>query len=349
MNKLKFSLLTAAILLAGALAAGAAAGGVVRPPVGEVQSAGVLPIPTVLGQTAEEVLFYPWALYDTQKLYHIPEDMLLEGLTEEAEKMGVAPEEVRAWLSGEEVPFSPPTGSVFALPLTFSAIWPVELPWYEALTSLECNWDVREEMAERTQFFLQFFLKELPATAYLDGTETPVTLSLAFAEDREALSYLIRPGQPRAVTEAERTAALEQVDQDLRQMFLYPDPGSSELIRMFEMFFIENEYILDFDEYGYFLDSLFPWWAGYPMDAVASKGWEMGETGWRWYDEFRKDLEGTSLDEFLAMVETMGPFTVQVVDAQQQIVVLFTLEEGHVFGVYYDVQLGCWSGVGVMS
>ena len=57
MRNRKFWVSAAAILLAGAITAGLAARAVIAPPTGQVHSAGVVTIPSVLGQTAEEVLF----------------------------------------------------------------------------------------------------------------------------------------------------------------------------------------------------------------------------------------------------------------------------------------------------
>lgn len=68
-----FVLLAAVILLAGALAAGVAAWAVVKPKTGEVRSAGVVSVPTVLGQTADEVLFYPWSVYSMEERFNIVE------------------------------------------------------------------------------------------------------------------------------------------------------------------------------------------------------------------------------------------------------------------------------------
>lgn len=68
MRHVKFILSALAILLAGALAVGLAARAVVAPRAGETVSAGVVSVPPVLGQSTEEVLFYPWSLYDTLTL-----------------------------------------------------------------------------------------------------------------------------------------------------------------------------------------------------------------------------------------------------------------------------------------
>ena len=75
MRHVKFILSSLAILLAGAMAAGLAARSVTAPRAGEVVSAGTVPIPSVLGRTAEEVLFYPWSLYDMQTLVPLPEQV----------------------------------------------------------------------------------------------------------------------------------------------------------------------------------------------------------------------------------------------------------------------------------
>lgn len=68
-----FILLAVMILLAGALTAGVAAWAVVEPRTGEVQSAGVVSVPTVLGQTADEVLFYPWSVYSMEEQFKVAE------------------------------------------------------------------------------------------------------------------------------------------------------------------------------------------------------------------------------------------------------------------------------------
>ena len=97
MRNLKFILSAAAILLTGAIAAGLIAHAVVSPRTGEVQSAGVVTIPTVLGQTAEEVLFYPWSMYDTQPLRHLTDDELLYALG--LEELGATMKEVNTVLA----------------------------------------------------------------------------------------------------------------------------------------------------------------------------------------------------------------------------------------------------------
>ena len=75
MRHVKFILSALAILLAGAIAANMAARAVAAPRAGAVVSAGVVRIPSVLGQSAEEALFYPWSLYDMQTLVPLPEQV----------------------------------------------------------------------------------------------------------------------------------------------------------------------------------------------------------------------------------------------------------------------------------
>ena len=75
MRHVKFVLSALAILLAGAMAAGMAARAVAAPRTGEVISAGVVSVPSVLGQTAEEALFYPWSMYDYQTLAPLPDEV----------------------------------------------------------------------------------------------------------------------------------------------------------------------------------------------------------------------------------------------------------------------------------
>ncbi len=77
MRWIKFLLSAVGILLLGAFAARTAANMVVAPQSGETVSAGVVSVPSVLGKSAGEVLFYPWPLYETQEL-RPPPDLVLD-------------------------------------------------------------------------------------------------------------------------------------------------------------------------------------------------------------------------------------------------------------------------------
>ena len=69
----------------------------------------------------------------------------------------------------------------------------------------------------------------------------------------------------------------------------------------------------------------------------------MAEMDWLAPEEF----ESSSIDEFLSAVERIMDWSIQIITTQQQILVLFTRPGGAVFGIYYDIQLGCYSGIGV--
>ena len=53
-----------------------------------------------------------------------------------------------------------------------------------------------------------------------------------------------------------------------------------------------------------------------------------------------------SLDELLELSDGLS-CSVQLITTQEQIVVLFSCSNGSVVGFYYDIQLGCYSGIGV--
>ena len=329
MRNLIFILSAAAILLAGAAAAGLIARAVVSPRTGEVQSAGVVTIPTVLGQTAEEVLFYPWSMYGTQPLRRFTEDELMYtfGLANYGDTMEV----VDNYLS--EGPFLAYDEQEAAAPLlnSFFILMPLSFRWSDLFTALEVNWDEHGSSgAARTQIFL----KDFPAAAYRDGPdgeETPVTLSFALEEAPNlSISYLIRPAQPRELTEEEQTAALEWVEQDLRRMFLVPEKSELYLL------------LRTFDQY-----QGLPWgtYSFFERTGGLVGPEEQGEAFLPLYD-ILGDPYKTPMDRFLTAAETVNGWSTQIITTQQQIVVSFTNSSGAVFGVYYDIQLGCYSGIG---
>lgn len=348
MRNPKFILSAAAILLAGAITAGLAAQSVVTPRTGEVQSAGPAAIPTVLGQTAEEVLFPPWSMYESQTLRHFTEDELFYGF--ELFGLGETLEEVYALLPDlrqEDLTENGP----FLLFNVFNFIQPVDIPWIELFSSLEYN-----DRTNRPATGSQLFLKDLPATAYLgeEKKETPVTLSFALGDSPgTSLSFLIRPAQAREIGQNKQAAALAKVEEDLRELLLNNDPitmvyykgevyyevgsdgPSSEMHRLLQTF------------YTYYLNSKEP---PHLSQLFGSIGHFLQERrGLReWFAERLDDPNTAPMDDFLSVVELSGVCTVQIITTQQQIVVLFTTGSG-VFGVYYDIQLDCYSGIGIME
>lgn len=349
MRNVKFILSAVAILLAGAIAAGLAARAVTAPDASEVRSAGTVSIPTVLGQTAEEVLFFPWSMYDTDRLYPLPErdavgvfDLTSFNVTTIKEAAKVMEEMDR-----------PVYGNPLHVMLTvFFSFEGLDLSWEKLLSSLEWNVPPQGDVPGATHLFL----RELPAS--LEGEGAPVTFSFALGvgSGSNAVSCLIRPEQAEPVTQEQQEAALRQVGSDLRLLFQYGhDPQSSEMsLLLLDFFGTLRNYSDDCC-----LERWFPWWdldidyiryswGGY--DPVLLENWTLLHADWDpGMNSFAADPD-LPLEEFLSNAENLYNFTgIQIINTQQQILVLFTANNGLVFGVYYDIQLGCWSGVGVMS
>lgn len=331
MRNLKFILSAAAILLAGAIAAGLTAHAVVFPRAGEVQSAGVVTIPTVLGQTAEELLFYPWSMYDTQPLRRLTDDELLDSLGLDA--LGATMEEVNQVLSEADGVNDAGHGTVLQLFSNFELIMPLSVRWDGLPAALEWNLD---EDGGAPAAGTQLFLKDFPALAGRED-QVPVTLSFAASGDG-SLSFLIRPARAGTLAGEEQAAALERVGNDLIGLFSAgydaelpdgaADPPGLALRRIIQTFFDYNyrsgfsiEFINDF------LDDRFQ----FAITAGIAP----------------EDFESIAIDELLSIVETAMGWNIQIVATQQQILVLFTQSGGAVFGVYYDIRLGCYSGIGV--
>ena len=345
MRNWKFILSTAAILLAGAAAAGLIAHAVVAPQMGKIQSAGVVTIPTVLGQTAEEVLFYPWSMYDTQPLHRLTEDELLHILG--LEVLGATMEEVNQVLLEADDINDAGNGTILLLFTNFELIMPLSIQWDSLITALEWNLDKGGGAPAAGP---QMFLKDFPALARRED-QVPVTLSFATGGDG-SLSFLIRPARAGTLTGEEQAAALEQVANDLLALFSAAAyaaemPGSETgelsdenagidyaaglaLRRLIQTFFDYN--------YRSGIDSVKP-----ISDFLADRFWMADNMALIAPEAFGPD----SIDEFLSAVETAIGWNIQIVTTQQQILVLFTQSGGAVFGVYYDIQLGCYSGIGV--
>ena len=367
MRSLKFALSAAAILLVGAMAVGLAARAVVAPRVGEVRSAGVAALPTVLGQTAEEVLFYPWSMYDTQPLRHPTEDELLWGAGMGNWRPIVADIFFPNWqvllLAGFRlIPFADldPDEMFPALEWDFGNQENnpfADLDPDEILPALE--WNVSEQ-GNSPSYGTHIFLKDFPAAARLgkEGTETPVTLNFAMGTGLEtSVSFLIKPALARELTEEDQAAALERVEQDLRLMLLpvsgsYSYPYSEPNLLFPEDIpdFYSEEDLPYFQSGLYWLLQLFHhycvWTGVMPRDPIGyfmDDRWTLSE----WLDRALEDPNEAPMEELLSAVEQSGSWNIQIITTPQQIVVLFTGNSGVVFGVYYDIQLGCYSGIGL--
>lgn len=299
-------------------------------------------IPTVLGQTAEEVLFYPWSMYDAQPLRHLTDDELLSNLG--LDTLGATMEEVNQALSEAADINDAGSGTTLLLFRNFGLIMPLSIQWGGLLTALEWNLD---EDGSAPAAGPQMFLKDFPALAGLED-QIPVTLSFAASSDG-SLSFLIRPAQAGTVTEEERAAALKQVANDLLALFSNVAVYSAELPNGTEgepsaridyaAGLALRRIIQTFFDYNYRsgLDSVMP-----INDFLADRAWEADTVGIA-PEAFGPD----SIDEFLSAVETAMGWNIQIIATQQQILVLFTQSGGAVFGVYYDIRLECYSGIGV--
>lgn len=307
MRHLKFILAAASILLAGALAAGFAARAVAAPRTGEIVNAGVVPIPSVLGQMVDEALFYPWSLYDMEELTPVPEDalMYLEGM------------------------------------------------WYAAigfdLLGVDCDTDklARSQMwtGDRDSMPRNGFLayvKDFPAM--LSNGEVPVFLDYAMSTDRTmAVSCLVNPREETELTEQQRQAAMDKVKNDLAWMLWFmQSPGASyhnDLMALLESFavrFQETDLLFGFQQLEWLLQLLHEPY-GVP-ERQADDLIITGETA---------ELQGPppmSLEELLAV--GCGNVDIQFVTTPRQAVLLFSAD-GLKVGVYYDVQLGQYSGLGI--
>lgn len=345
MRNLKFILSAITILLVGAIASGLAAQSVVAPRTGEVRSAGVLTIPTALGQTAEEVLFYPWSMYDTEAIYDIPDENLLYIFDLEA--YGVTLEDIRENLAN--IDLSATDNTFVSLLSNFTLIQPVHMPWGDLFSALEWNYPPQGHLPTNGHIFL----KDLP-TVIIDETkqaQIPVTLSFAIGDSAPlSVSFLIRPAEARTLTEEEQASALERVETDLRQLLLFnhvpiaesPADSDVEYDPEADVIVTEMEALLKtFFDYNYNAELSFSSILLHINDFFDSRAYFVEAAG-----SSVDDLYQVPMDEFLSTVEANIGWNIQVITTQQQIVVLFT-QAGNVFGIYYDIQLGCYSGIGI--
>ena len=323
MRNLKFVLSTLAILLAGALAAGMAARAVAAPRAGETVSAGVVGVPSVLGQTADEVLFYPWSRYDGQSLAP------LEGATLENIEAGVA---------------NAPSGAGDDLTASIAVLDALEANFDLGLLLKDLTWNQSDlKTADMV------FLKDFPATLD-DGT--PVLLSYALSFDRpQSVSWLMMPRDAAEPSEERRQAALDKVKDGLAGLLwavLRPDRNFSNdmyaFLRCFDQYFIalkqdklheRLEFIFvqahDRISYSYFQETV-------PAEAA---GDEAGLP-----IEAELPSEPPPVEELLDRADG-GSGQLQFISTQDQIVALFTSDIGIMLGVYYDIQLGRYSGLGI--
>ena len=334
MRHLKFILSALAILLAGAIAAGFAARTVISPRTGEVVSAGVVSVPSVLGQTADEVLFYPWPLYETVPLE--PLTLLLE-----VEGEGQAVEEMAESFSYRYfAPFS---------------LFDVELDELAAYSATQCAL-----ISRNTEFVM--FLKDFPVRAE-EGTPLVIRFASS-APDGSAntsISYLVRPQNPEVITMEQQEQALEQVKADLQELLTTPElldaiaREQAERDEAYEMFQNDNDelsYITPSGELRPIDNDIASLLAGYHI-----LSWDRSlnsaplvlicqhlKSATDLYGVYGVTAESL-LDDVLDALDRTG-IQVQLVSTPDQVIVLFICGTTMV-GVYYDIQLERYSGVGL--
>ena len=165
-------------------------------------------------------------------------------------------------------------------------------------------------------------------------------------------SFLIRPAQHRELTQAEQQAALAVVRGDLLDLLLNPLYLDYEITDE-ELY---SSYLADVADGGESADPDMPHKLG-PLlrnylrpdagccpllDSYSLRDFLMtvSELTWSQFSEV------PSLDDLLELFDGLS-CPVQLITTQEQIVVLLSCSDGTVLGFYYDVQLGCYSGIGV--
>ena len=319
MRHLKFIVSALSILLAGALTAGFAARAVVSPQTTEAVSAGVVPIPSVLGQAADEALFYPWSLYEMQTLSPIPDEVL---------------ETLKA-------------GDLFTSVTAFDALG-VEFDPGKLLQNQ--MWTGGENGGLNGSYLV--FLKDVPAVLTDGGV--PVSLDYALSDTSPlSASWLVRPRTEADLTEQQRQAALNKVRGDLADLLRYMCGGDKEhqndltqLIENFGWLFSQLDMTIFFDWLQALIEVLHMQYQGSLEIRTSDEFGQIVEATF-YPDPSTQDLESLSLEELLALGTRY--VDIQLISTPRQVVVLFTVQGIWTFGMYYDIQLERYSGFGLSS
>lgn len=336
----RFLAAAAGILLMGALTAGLAARAVVAPREGARTSQPTPAIPTVLGQTADELLFPPWNIYDSLTL-------------------------------GETAPyyqvFTPYYFGLLGVQLGQDA--PRALP--EAMVgNLGSN-----DHSLRAPYCL--FLRDYPA---LLGSGEPVLLQygemrnpddLNSAYGRNSLSFLVEPAAPRTLTEAEQTAAQERVRQDLKTYLMLGEPVDFAPL-LAGLMGANNYYAQDLEDWYNYAPADKNGRQGYPgesellarvneealMDLPLCDAYSLNNRLLNLAYAFavgrdfaraispKGDPANLAIEAFIDAQNEYDIYTIQLVTTPTQVVVLLGLNDT-LTGIYYDIQLARYSGVGI--
>ncbi len=318
MRWIKFLLLAVGILLLGAFAARTAANMVVAPRSGETVSAGVVSVPSVLGQSAGEALFYPWPLYETQELRPLP-DLVLDN-------------------------YASVFGAMEALGVSYDA---------QALRD-SMLWNADNENFY-SQVNVQLFLKDFP-TVLVDSSE-PVTLDFAYSPSGyRSISYLVRPQDGPEPAGEQQNAALEKVKADLAELWFmswctdWSENGMAQLLSGFMDYYAEADGLREFSMpmeslFRVLRDSAGAMFRDFYQE-VNEDPLSTDSTTWD-----KNSVPIPPLEDVLAWLERINICTVQLISTPRHIVVLISFnlnaKDGRVFGIYYDIQLQRYSGFGM--
>lgn len=337
----RFLAAAAGILLAGALTAGLAARAVVAPREGVRTSQPTPAIPTVLGQTAEELRFPPWNLYDSLALDGDLQPRYQEFVPYYFGLLGVR--------LGQDAPGTLPRAMVGNLGSS--------------------------DHSQRAPLCL--FLCDYPA---LLGSGEPVLLQYGEMAGlvntvnlygNYAVSFLVEPAAPRSLTEAEREAAQETVKQDLKAYLMLGEPVDFAPL-LAGLMGADTYYAADLEEWfdgapadetgrqGYpgESDLLARVTEEVPVDLVLCDTWSLNNRVYNLGSYFTVgrdfaraispdgDPQSLSIEEFIDAQNEYHTYTIQLVSTPTQVVVLLGLNNT-VAGIYYDIQLARYSGVGI--
>ncbi len=364
MKKAAFPLAALSILLAAVLLSGVVARSVTAPPMGKTVSSGVLSVPSVLGLTAEELTFSPWPMYDVDKRNPLPEELQDDFCT----FLFYAPQEDVRQHSQKEMLDIGSDGALFLQ--TFLGNTVADLRYEDALDRLEWNLPATMTEVERAPISsdLRFYCKDVPAKAAVQGNpdvllSMAVSLSNAYS-DVNAITAIFQPVAQREITQEEQEAARAQVESDLRDFLLFH--------RTFEV----DAFTINVEVFGDFFPNL-PTANGYGesfQDAWSQHYGDSSQMCPYFYDLLQSPMdlgvmdplksifssavygnclvdlpEEPSLDEILERLERLDNWSVQIITTASQIVTLFTFPGTYTVGNVYDVQLGCYSGYGLVN
>ncbi len=321
-GNLCFGLLAGAILLAGALGAWGAARAVTAPRTGAVISAGTAPVPNVLGQTADEVLFSPWPLYETEPLVPI-----LDAISDSN------PE-----LDPEKAVDLVIQGTVLAhVPRLASGLLGLE--------SLKEDDFWRAAQVPDGTGDAHIFLRRFPCR--MEGGEEVV---LDYAQSAQSISFVVSPKQPEEAGREAQAAALAKVREDLRRFL----SGAEEDGGIREALLPLAECAEDLFSTGVpsqCLDLLWGLALGIlpePENNEALESDRKAAIGVTLQNETAVGAPPRAeadLDALLQQLEDFG-WSVQLLAAPHQVVTLISSQYA-VVGIYYDVQLERYSGFGI--